>query len=89
MTYLVHFSFKVTLTQTYSFNVILSLDTTKRCFEIITGEMAKMDSELKQCTLTAFVRENKDEGQSNYIIKVILPNRICSRNQHILRATER
>ena len=39
---------KVTLTQTKSFNVILSSDTTKGSLEKIISEMAKMESELKE-----------------------------------------
>ena len=58
------------------------------------GEMAKMESELKEvkeklCTLTASVGESKDEGQLNYTIKVILLNRIFSRSQHVLHVIER
>ena len=76
---------KVTLTQT---NVILSSDTTKLSLEKLIGEIAKMDSELKEvkekmCTSTAPVAENKDEGQLNYTIKVFLLKRIFSCSQHV------
>ena len=72
---------KVTLTQTKSFNVILSSDTTKGSLEKIISKMAKMDSELKEveekrCTSTAVVGEIKDQGQLNYTITFILLNRI-------------
>ena len=55
--------------------------------------MVKMDSELKEvkeklCTLTASVRESKDEGQVNYTIKVILLNRKFRRSQHGLYVRE-
>ena len=58
------------------------------------GEMAKMDSELKEvkeklCTLTAAVGENKDEGRLNYAIKVIQLILILSRSQHVLNETEK
>ena len=72
---------KVTLTQTKSFNVIPSSDTTKGSLEKIISKMAKMDSELKEvkekrCTSTAVVGEIKDQGQLNYTITFILLNRI-------------
>ena len=52
---------KVTLTQT---NVILSSDTTKLSLEKLIGEIAKMDSELKEvkekmCTSTAQSQKTK------------------------------
>ena len=58
------------------------------------GEMAKMESELKEvkeklCTLTTSVGESKDEGQLKYTIKVILLNWIFSRSQHVLHVIER
>lgn len=51
--------------------------------------MTKIDSELKEvkekmCTSTAFVGESKDDGELNFVIKVILLNRVCSRSQHVL-----
>ena len=53
------------------------------------GEMAKMDSELKEvkeklCTLAAPVGESKGEGQLNYTIKVVLLNRKFSLSKHVL-----
>ena len=70
---------RVILTQTKSSYVILLSDTTKGSLEKVTGTMAKMDCELREvkkklCTLTALVGENKDEGQLNYIIQVIVLN---------------
>ena len=58
---------KMTFAQTKSSNVIVSSDTTKGSLELMTGEMAKMDSEVKEvkenlCTLTAPMEENKGEG---------------------------
>ena len=55
--------------------------------------MVKTDSEMKDvkeklCTLTAPVRESKDEGQLNYTIKVILLNRKFGRSQHGLFVRE-
>ena len=84
---------KVTLTQTKSFDVILSSDTTKGSHEKIISKMAKMDSELKEvkenrCTSTAVVGEIKDQGQLNYAITFILLNRIFSRNQNVQHVTE-
>ena len=59
----------------------------KGSLEKMIGEMLKMDSELREvkeklCTLTASVGENKDEGQLNYTIKVILLNCKFSRSHH-------
>ena len=84
---------KVTLTQTKSFDVILSSDTTKGSHEKIISKMAKMDSELKEvkenrCTSTAVVGEIKDQGQLNYAITFILLNRIFSSNQNVQHVTE-
>ena len=55
------------LTLTKSSNIIPSSDTTKESLEKIIGEMAKMDSELKEvkkkmCTSTAPVGESRNEG---------------------------
>ena len=77
------------LTLTKSSNVIPSSDITKESLEKIIGEMAKMDSELKEvkkkmCTSTAPVRESRNEGHLNFEIKVILLNRIFSRSQYVL-----
>ena len=84
---------KVTLTQTKSFNVILSSDTTKGSLEKIIGEMAKMESELKEvkekrCASTALVGEIKDQGQLNYTITFILLNRIFSSSQIVQHVRE-
>ena len=84
---------KVTLTQTKSFNVILSSDTTKGSLEKIIGEMAKIDSELKEvkeklCTSTAPMGKIKDQGQLNYTITFILLNRIFSSSQNVRHVTE-
>ena len=84
---------KLTLTQTKSFNVIPSSDTTKGSLEKIISKMAKMDSELKEvkekrCTSTAVVGEIKDQGQLNYTITFILLNRIFSSSQNVQHATE-
>ena len=84
---------KVTLTQTKSFNAILSSDTTKVSLEKIISKMEKMDSELKevkekQCTSTAGVGEIKDQGQLNYTITFILLNRIFSSSQNVQHVTE-
>ena len=82
------------LTLTKSSNIIPSSDTTKESLEKIIGEMAKMDSELKEvkkkmCTSTASVGESRNEGYLNFKIKVILLIRIFSRSQHILYVRER
>ena len=84
----------MTLTHIKFSNVTLSSDTTKESLKKMIGEMAKMDSELKEvkkklCTLTAPVGESKDEGQLNYTMKIIL-KRIFSRSQWlVLQVTER
>ena len=82
------------LTLTKSSNLIPSSDTTKESLEKIIGEMAKMDSELrevkkKMCTSTAPVGESRNEGYLNLKIKVILLIRIFSRSQHVLYVRER
>ena len=82
------------LTLTKSSNIIPSSDTTKESLEKIIGEMAKMDSELKEvkkkmCTSTGPVGESRNEGYLNFKIKVILLNRIFSRSQHVLYVRER
>ena len=84
---------KVTLTQTKSFNVILSSDTSKGSLEKIIGEMAKMDSELREvkeklCTSPAPMGKIKDQGQLNYTITFILLNRIFSSSQNVQHVTE-
>ena len=84
---------KVTLTQTKSFNAILSSDTTKGSLEKIISKMEKMDSELKEvkekrCTSTAGVGEVKDQGQLNYTITFILLNLIFSSSQNVQHVTE-
>ena len=76
--------------QTNSFNVIPS----KGSLEKVIGEMAKVDRELTEVkeelgTTIAPVGKNKDEGQLNYIIKVILLNRKFSLSQLVLRVTDR
>ena len=88
--HLVYFSFKVTPPQTNSFNVIPS----KGSLEKVIGEMAKVDRELTEVkeelgTTIAPVGKNKDEGQLNYIIEVILLNRKFSLSQLVLRVTDR
>ena len=77
------------LTQNKISIVIPSSDTRKESLDKIIGEMTKIDSELKEvkekmCTSTAFVGESKDDGELNFVIKVILLNRVCSRSQHVL-----
>ena len=84
---------KVTLTQTKSFNAILSSDTTKVSLEKIISKMEKMDSELKEvkeklCTSTAGVGEIKDQGQLNYTITFILLNRKFSSSQNVQHVRE-
>ena len=84
---------KVTLTQTKSFNVILSSDTSKGSLEKIIGEMTKMDSELKEvkeklCTSTAPMGKIRDQGQLNCAIKFILLNRIFNSSQNVQHVTE-
>ena len=84
---------KVTLTQTKSFNVILSSDTTKGSLEKMIGKMDKIDSELKEvkeklCTSTAPMGKIKDQGQLNYTITFILLNRIFSSSQNVRHVTE-
>ena len=84
---------KVTLTQTKSFNAILSSETTKGSLEKIISKMEKMDSELKEvkekrCTSTAGVGEIKDQGQLNYTITFILLNRIFSSSQNVHHVIE-